>query len=1262
MKYFIIVDLRQLFLGLLVVWILPFALSGQRYISGHITDAESGEPVSGASVFMAGTNVGAASDVDGFYRLTIPVEGSYRLVISHVGYQPVINDIESGDTSVVFDATLNANELDEVSVSARVRFRSRDINLFWSTILGKRPSKKTIYAVNPETVYYYYNAETRILKVTCRKPLEIINNETGYRVQVVLENFTHNYHTNISSWKTQTMFSELEPENDRQKTVWENNRKKVYNVSLANFIIALYHNTWMEKGYLLTYLTKKDLPDSLTKNNYLNPDVFLSTPSHDGGKMLSIPSFLENLILVCFGRPITKNDLDDVDWAQNGLMDWTKMGLLQNMFQTSDTIRIFPNGTYKGQLKFNALLSNSLVGVSMNLPTGYTPQIDSEVMPLATATDSIAEDLLTDRFVRQLSLFPQEKIFLHTDKPYYISGEKIWFRAHLVDAATHIPVAVSRYVYVELINPLDSVVTRLKIRETEGAYHGHLTIPEEVPEGDYTLRAYTTFMCSQDENYFFTKTIRIGDPQSREIHAETQFAFSPGNRVDAVFRFTHAVSSAPLVPQSAAVSVNGGRMMNLRIDDDDTASFNFNTSPISSKGEGLYSPIGGVRGGVILMETSASNSLYRKYIRIPTPDDDFDVAFYPEGGYLVQDAFCKIAFKAMKSNGQAAHISGTVYDPSGVEITKLKSEHLGMGNFLLFADQGKTWYAVCENEKGQTKRFDLPAAVAHGYALSINRTRDRIHVSVLKPARVTPNEELYLLAHTRGMVQYVDRWDHKQNLLTFREEQFPSGVLHFILLDTSMTPLSERLIFINSPDQAQVQLQSDREAFLRRSPVKNRVTLTDGDGEPLAGNFSVSVTSDREIQTDSTSNILTQLLLTSDLRGHIENPAFYFQNTLAAENALDLLMRTQGWRRYDITGLAQGRYTHPSMPLELSAEITGTVKSVLTGRAAGNVKVSLMAQVDDGYVDETVTDSDGRFSFAYDLPDSTMLIVSAVQNRGLTRMNLLIDEETFPIRELSAVPSAEIDGRQFAIYAGKAEQQFRSEGGIRMYDLPEITVTAARIPPRQSAYYSMASVRSITEEELEKEPPIDIVNLLQRIPGVIVYRDPTNKLVVTIGREVITILLENEPLLMIDNVIFPFDFLEDINVYEIAQIDVLNRSNAVVFGSQGANGAIVIYTKKGENSKIEIPPFHIKNIFPLGYQQPVEFYTPKYDTPEKRNAPTPDLRTTIHWQPVVRTDSEGVASFEFYTADDQTNYTVVIEGLANDGSIIRKEEKLFVND
>jgi len=854
---------------------------------------------------------------------------------------------------------------------------------------------------------------------------------------------------------------------------------------------------------------------------------------------------------------------------------------------------------------------------------------------------------LVSLFHNQLAVFPQEKIYLHTDKPYYLSGERIWFRAHLANAATHIPEPVSRYVYVELINPLDSMVTRVKIRQEEGAYHGYLLIPDDVPEGDYTMRAYTTFMQNLDEHYFCTKTIRIIDPQARAIHTETKFNFESNRRIQVLFRFSQVGSDAPLVPKTVKVSVNGGKMMNLKMDSDGTTGFNFNLPANSRK-------------RTILLELTAFNHPYRQYLQIPMPDDDFDVTFYPEGGSIMQGVPCKIAFKAMKSNGQATNISGKVYDQTGTEISEIKSEHLGMGSFPFLAEKGKTYYAICENDKGQSKRFELPAAATHGYALAIRQLEDKIFVTVQKPDLLgLPDPvglpELYLLAHTRGLVHFVSLWNHKIDLV-IRRDLFPSGVLHLVLFDADRNPLSERLVFINNQDQAQVTYQPGKESFDRRSLVKNRVTLTGSDGEPLSGNFSVSVTSDREVSPDSTTNILTQLLLASDLRGHIENPAHYFQNNYAASQALDLLMCTQGWRRYNIAEVAQGRFSRPAFPIETGSEISGTVKSVLLGKPAKNVKVNITS-LKNFYIENTKTDKDGRFYF-YDceFPDSTWFIAGTVQKSDRKRMDLILDKQTFPERTLSAVPSAEMDRTQCAKYADKAEMQYVSEGGIRVYELEEVTITADRKPRRESPFYDISPFNSISQEVIDESLAADVFSLLSRIPGVEVHGFGDGRYVSVRSSQNFDGIIP--AMVCFENMRVEMD-LNDININDIEQIDVLKGPETTAFGMGAAGGVINIFFRKGENIFKGYPPFHTKIFSPLGFQQPVEFYAPKYDTPEKRNATTPDLRTTIHWQPVVQTDSAGVASFEFYTADEPTSYTVIIEGLANDGSIIRKEGKTW---
>ena len=234
-------------------------------------------------------------------------------------------------------------------------------------------------------------------------------------------------------------------------------------------------------------------------------------------------------------------------------------------------------------------------------------------------------DNLTSLFLNQSFIFPQEKIYLHTDKPYYISGEQIWFRAHLADAATHVPVTASRYVYVELINPLDTVVARIKILQDEGTYHGRLFIPANSPEGDYVLRAYTTYMRNQEEDYFCTKTIRIGDPQASAVYTESKFELESGQRnsvrVYATFRFSQVGSDAPLVPKSVKVKVNNGGEMDIKVDDDGSASFNF-FLPTAS------------RQRTILLDATIFNNPYRQFIRIPMPDDDLTFLFIRKAALL----------------------------------------------------------------------------------------------------------------------------------------------------------------------------------------------------------------------------------------------------------------------------------------------------------------------------------------------------------------------------------------------------------------------------------------------------------------------------------------------------------------------------------------------------------------------------------------------------------------------------------------------------
>ena len=1204
-------NMQKLFFGLLL-WVVPFTLFAQRTISGRITDSEDGDPISGVSVFIANTTIGITTDTAGFYHLVIPSEGSYRLVVSHVSYQPVFKDIKPGQMSETFNAALQIRELEEVAVVKKVKFRSEDIDLFWETILGKNPSKGGLYATNLKSPYFYYDDSANILTVTCREPLNIINNETGYSILYVLKYFIHDYNTKITNWEGEFMFNKLAPKNLKEQNTWENNRKKVYSVSVTHFIRSLYRDSLIKNGFALF---KADIKTVFSNSGMGFKTVLTPFSSNDFKKILQlnesksyktlyIPAdTTTGVMLACFGKPVARQDRYNI--LSSTMMK--SIGLFRAKIHTNgDSIRIFPDGTWENQLSFSSVIyySEPLTGLNMTLPVEYgIEELRDKSEELRTKSEELSSgNMIADslvvvakRFERQLSVFPQEKVYLQTDKPYYLAGERIWFRAHVADAASHLPDFSANYVYAELFDARDSVVSRAKAGFGKDAYSGYLSVPENLPEGNYTLRAYTNLMRELDEDFFFIKNIHIINPTTGTIQNVTK------------------------------------------------------QKPVKTP-----SPL-----------------------PLPLPEDDFDVSFYPEGGNALVGCMGRIAVKAMLRDGTSINVSGKVFDREGNEITQFKTDIRGMGQFMLTPERGKTCYAVCTDGKGQSKQFNLPAVKEKGYALSAAWNKDRLMVKINHaPAPLSFGEgsgerfdTLCLLVHTRGVVQDVRILENPDAPVAFPKDLFPSGVSNLLLLDRNMLPLSERLVFVNNEDdQAKVTCVMDSNSYAPRSPVEFTLNLADESGEPLQGNVSVAVTDDGEVAVDTTSNILTSLLLTSDLRGNIFDPAFYFQKTAQSDWALDLLMLTQGWRRYDTERIVRNDIQYPDTLSEKEYGISGTVtqtviKALKTKKLpAGNVSVNILS-VNGGYYGNTLTDSLGRFYLSVeDAPDSTWFAVQAGPEKRSNNFELTLDKAPCPKRKVP-VPVYDTFGRDvFAKYADKAEQQYTYEHGMRMIQLKEITVNAKKLPERKSSNY-LTPDYSLTEEQIDRIPPSSLTALFMRVPRVRLSGSP-GKLTLSIAG------LQGDAYVLIDGmpVIVPAEartsqFINPsidalLVASDVAQVDVLTSpGNLVAFGFNGGGGVIAIYTKTGKGKAPKDEPY-IKRVMPLGFQKPVEFYAPKYDS--IRIDSKPDLRTTIHWQPSLTIDESGKASFRFYTADTPSTYSVVIEGVTDNGKIAYKREKIKV--
>jgi len=858
------------------------------------------------------------------------------------------------------------------------------------------------------------------------------------------------------------------------------------------------------------------------------------------------------------------------------------------------------------------------------------------------AQNDIIADSITNNFIKQSRLFPQEKLYVKTDKSYYIGGEDIWFRAFLVDAQSHLLDTTSRYVYAELINPVDTIVSRVKIRPVKGAYHGYINLPEDLPEGEYLLRFYTRFMESLGSEYFFKRTVSIGDPLTVLYRTEPKFEYEDNGKVKLELRVVDIKNNTPIAPDKIQVSYDKNELKQVRMNDENVLKLSMK-APEKGYKKSFY------------LEYDFDGKFHKQFIPIPH-NSDFEVSFLPEGGYSIAGSMSRTAFKALNSEGFGEDIEGIVINMRGDTLGEFKSEHMGMGTYLLNSASDSVFYAICKNKDGLTKKYQLPIASSDRLALQVNLAKDRFMLSVKTPYDKPLNERsLYIVVQCRGQLFSVFKWNNGKPFVALPKKDLPSGIIQILLVDTEMNPLSERLIFnINEINGVNTSFTSDKENYGSRELVNGSIKLTDFENNPQFANLSVSITDDNDVKIDTCINILSTLLLTSDLKGYVESPAYYFSdNKSDKQNKLDLLMMTQGWSRYDIPKVLKGDFSRPTSYLELGQYISGQVKGgFLMNRKSEGYPVTLISP-ERGLFNQTFTDAEGKFHFmGFETPDSTSFIIQGLNKKGGSRVELLVNTETFPKSAYSLPFTFNENNSLFENYMKKADQNFVLNNGMRMIYLKDVEIVGNKksaFSTGKSAFSSAMNPR-MTHEEFDKYNPNNIMQILMRFAGVFVSGNS------------VSIRGGGPPLVLIDGTEYDTEFLADIPVMDIDEIEIVKDGGAAFFGSRGGNGVIMITTKRGEITFAKNENFNIKKISPLGYQSAKEFYSPQYQTKEEKNNPNPDLRTTIYWNPDLKTEKEGNVDINFYTSDASTSYSMVIEGITIYGSLVYSVQKISRKD
>jgi hypothetical protein len=855
-----------------------------------------------------------------------------------------------------------------------------------------------------------------------------------------------------------------------------------------------------------------------------------------------------------------------------------------------------------------------------------------------------------------------EKAYLSFDKPYYATGDTMYFKAFLVIGERHEISRVSSILHVDLIGPSNNIISDRLLKINNGTAAGDFTLSDTLKSGIYRVRAYTRYMQNAPD-YFFDKPVMISGSSNNNANLDTHQAVEP------------------------------------------------------------------------------------------------DLQFFPEGGDLISSLISKVAFKAVDVNGLGVKVKGTIVDNANASVATFASNDLGMGSFYIQPESGKTYIAKVTLSNGKQVTVALPEVKPKGITLHAKDTLGKVSIDIVcnkAYLQENMNKDITLLIYSGGTLKQVTtKLDNKDLGMSLPETQFHSGVMRITLLSQDGEPLSERLVFLQNPDLLNIAVSTNKPSYHTREKVYVNM-VTKGDGAGAAGYFSASVLDESAVPFNDSdeSTILSYLLLSSELKGYIEKPNYYFaKNTDQARNDLDVLMMTQGYRKFAWKQLANDT-THFTNVGERSLSISGVAKGSNNAPIADR-EVMLLA-VKSGGAMSTRTDKSGRFVFDNiefeDGTDVSLQATGVAKNKNITKF--ILDKENEPPvadKPVAAAYAAIMQG-----YGGKMQTIGRSgnspadqvltgsdlNGSSSLTDAlksnlsgvnfisgtpylkgekyPMLIVIDGKITGSNvnldyltisniadvkllkgknaesygnigssgvlvidTKYGSSATdqaannyeVRNATSVTTEKRPPnhdqyrssnlggpghADQVvhyetfryapSLSSGLNGVLRGVYFVNGIPYLQGNTVVTGAGEQvEPMYVVLDGSEVRGGIDNINPLAIETVELLKGPNASIYGVQGGSGVLVLTSKvTGDAAPVNTASLGSLEFKAHGFYKAREFYSPKYNVSSQSS--TWDFRSTVYWNSNLTTDKDGNGSFDFYNSDRRGSFRIIVQGMDDKGN------------
>ena len=673
------------------------------------------------------------------------------------------------------------------------------------------------------------------------------------------------------------------------------------------------------------------------------------------------------------------------------------------------------------------------------------------------------------------------------------------------------------------------------------------------------------------------------------------------------------------------------------------------------------------------------------------------VSFYPEGGNLVMGIPSRVAFKAIGDNGQGVEVSGELQIEEGQAPIALTTLHDGMGQFTFIPTKKRhTAEFVYEGKK---YTFRLPEPIDKGYALTADNLRPGQIRGRLTGHIGCPNELLGLMLISRGAVAYFDTLSIRNGAVAFviPKEKLPTGVHQLTLFNAQGHIFAQRHLFVdNGIEAGNIAVNTDNTLPEPFAPIKMSVQTTDSDGNPFSTTLSIAVRDCQDLGTAYADNIYTNMLLSSELKGYIHNPEYYFEhNDTEHTRALDLLMMTQGWTRYNWAQMTRVEPFYVKHYVEDGLVIDGSVLERMRDNpiAGATVNMRLYSPNRLQTQETTVTtDEYGCFGFSveefYDKWDMFLSVTkdgkeidcrirldraSRPAVRAYTTSDLYLPEHIIALSDtlvtaekdpflqtnpdsVFLLDNVDVHGRKkyvdfltFKAYNAEEDTELHLDQGNHTYMVRDYLAEKG-YNIDYSKYDGVIPVGLTTRDEMI-EWTLEQCPINNRRVFWYLHDEDSKWLKASYTPGFDIDMLDVKSIIVYDS---PFEYMSLPFVRDALSHEIIERINQTTSGADGvlSRGLYVIditmYPKGLRRSQVK---GQRQTTF-RGYNTGTEFYAPEYpDGPIKGDV---DYRRTLYWNPALTTDANGKAEVLFYNNGYSKQFHISAEGITQQGLLLKK--------